>query len=109
MAKQDKVKSAIVDIIGKGAKETTQGDYPDLERGNIRPTGVGLREGEIQALDSLGAALGDYMDSQPIARNALIRIAVRTLLKGYLSGETSLQDLAANFTRPDKPQPKLSL
>ena len=91
------------------APQPDQADLTDLERGNIRPTGVGLREGEIDALDGIGAALGDHLESQAIARNALIRIAVRSLLEGYLGGEITLDDLAARFTVPEKPKPKMKL
>jgi len=86
-----------------------QADHSDLNSGNIRATGVGLREGEITALDALGAALGDFMDAEPIARNALIRIAVRRFILAHRSGDITLQELAEYFDRPEKPQPKLNL
>ncbi len=34
-------------------------DLSDLDEGNIQSTGVGLRKGEILALDAIGAALGN--------------------------------------------------
>ena len=110
MAKQEDVKKAIGDIMGKQPGEAaTPDDFSAFDEGNIRPTGVGLREGEIEALDAMGQILGSVMDAQPIARNALIRIAVRRLLEGYTTGEITADDLLTKFTRPEKPQPRLRL
>jgi hypothetical protein len=82
-------------------------DTSDLDAGNIRSTGVGLTTGEIAALDNLGRQLGELLDSDKVARNALIRIATRELLLAVLSGERSLGELAAYFERPEKVKPKL--
>ena len=79
----------------------------DLDTGIIKATGVGIREGEISALDNLGTELGAHLDAEPVARNTLMRIAIRRLLEGYLSGEITLDDLAGYFEMPEKPSPKL--
>ena len=81
-------------------------DKIDIETdpGNIRQTGVGLREKEIQALDYIGELLGEKLDAQPVARNALIRHAVRRLIAQVQSGELQLADLAALFDAPGKPR-----
>ena len=84
-------------------------DNSDLDEGNIKPNGVGLREGEIRALDSMGAELGAAMDADPVARNALLRIAVRKFILDYRAGALTLDDLGAYFTKPEKPKPKLNL
>lgn len=80
-----------------------------LNGGNIRSTGVGIRVAEIQAFDDIGRALGERLDSDPIPRNALMRIAIRRFLVAYLTGELTLDDLAELFDRPEKPKPKLRI
>ena len=79
----------------------------NLDKGNIRATGVGLREGEIAAVDALGISIGDAMDSEPIARNALIRVAVRRLLMSVYNKELTIGDLCGYFSKPQKPSLKL--
>jgi hypothetical protein len=88
---------------------TGQPDISDLDAGNIKSTGVGIREGELQALDLLGAELGEYLGADPVARNAIMRIAIRRFLEDYRAGRLTLADLAERFTTPAKPQPKLKL
>jgi hypothetical protein len=90
---------------GEGGKVETS----DLDAGNITATGVGLREGEIAALDAIGARVGELLDTERVARNALIRIAVRRLIVAHRAGEITLEELARHFERPDKPAPKLRL
>lgn len=67
-------------------------DNSDLRRGRIIPSGVGLSEGERDALDAIS-------DRYDIARNALIRYAVRRFLIEYRQGNIDLAGLA------DKPRP----
>lgn len=78
-----------------------------LDEGNIRATGVGITEGEIAALDALAAELGAHLQAEPVARNTLMRIAIRRLLESYLAGGLTLDELAGYFEIPDKPKPKL--
>lgn len=79
----------------------------DLDQGHIKPVGVGLREAEIAALESIGAELGAMIDTEPIPRNALMRIAIRRLLEAYQAGELKPDELLIYFDRPDKPKPRL--
>ena len=73
-------------------------DISDLDRGNIQSTGVGLRKGEIEALDAIGESLGG------ISRNALIRFAVRSFLLDYIAGNL---DLSSYVKEPAPPKPSL--
>ena len=73
-------------------------DVSDLDSGNIQSTGVGLRKGEIEALDAIGESLGG------ISRNALIRWSVRRFLIQYRSGEI---DLSAYVKEPEPPKSSL--
>lgn len=79
----------------------------DLDAGNIKPVGVGLREAEIAALDNICAELGAYLNTEPTPRNAVMRIAIRRFIEAYLAGELSAADLGAYFERPEKPKPRL--
>jgi hypothetical protein len=79
----------------------------DLDRGKIKPISVGLREGEIGLLEAIGAKVGDLLEGQPVARNAIMRIAIRDFLEAYLSGEKTTAELADLFETPEKPKPKL--
>ena len=80
--------------------EAAEIDVSDLEEGNIQSTGVGLRQGEINALNEIGADLGG------ISRNALIRFAVRKFLIEYRMGKV---DLSSYVQVPEKPKPSLKL
>jgi hypothetical protein len=93
----------------EGPTEHHEQDNSDLDNGNIRSTGIGLREGEIDALDGIGAALGEVIGTEPIARNALMRIAVRRFIEAYRAGAITLGDLANYFDKPEKPSPRLKL
>lgn len=78
-----------LDIFSKTTTETDQVSKPvdlsDLEDGIIRQTGVGLRTGEIEALDAIGSDLGG------VSRNALIRYGVRLLIREYRAGRLNLE------------------
>ena len=86
------------DIIKKTETDKPEIDISDLDRGNIQSTGVGLRKGEIEALDAIGASLGG------ISRNALIRFAVRSFLLDYIAGNL---DLSSYVKEPQPPKPSL--
>ena len=81
----------------------------DLDEGGIRSTGVGLTRGEIAALDKIGAELGDFIQSDPVARHALVRIAVRRFIEAFRSGEITPGELSGLFEVPERPKPKLRL
>ena len=59
------------------------GDLSDLDRGRIIAQGVGLSEGELDALQALAGQLG-------VKRNALMRFAIRRFLQQVLAGEIDL-------------------
>ena len=59
------------------------GDLSDLDRGRIISQGVGLTEGELDALQALAAQLG-------VKRNGLMRFAIRRFLQQVLAGEIDL-------------------
>lgn len=75
-------------------------DLSDLDNGNIRQTGVGLREGEIAALEEIGAELGG------VSRNALLRYAARLLIHEYRVGRL---DLARDVDTPPPPKKRLKM
>lgn len=102
-------KSDMSDLFKKTEPGPGRADQSDLDRGNIRATGVGLREGEISALDAIGTAVGAYLDAETVSRNSIIRIATRRLILAYRSGELGIADIAAYFHTPEKPKPKLDL
>ena len=72
-------------------------DNSDLETGLIRPSGVGLREGEIQALDAIAR-------HYEISRNAILRLAARRLIFDYRAGRL---DLAGMIETPATPKKRL--
>jgi phage terminase Nu1 subunit (DNA packaging protein) len=59
------------------------GASSDLDRGRIISQGVGLTEGELDALQALAAQLG-------VKRNGLMRFAIRRFLQQVLAGEIDL-------------------
>lgn len=75
-------------------------DLSDLDNGNIRQTGVGLRQGEMDALEQIGAELGG------VSRNALLRYAARLLIHEYRAGRL---DLAGNVETPPPPKKRLKM
>ncbi len=91
------------DIFKKTEQEAGGVDLSDLDAGPIKATGVGLRVGELEALEKIGAELGEQLNTEPVARNALVRIAVRELIKNYRAGRL---DLLPFFEAPEKPKPK---
>ena len=74
-------------------------DNSDLDKGNIKPTGIGLREGEIAALSAIADRLG-------VARNAIMRALIRWAIKEYRAGRL---DLADNIEQPPPPKKKLRM
>lgn len=71
----------------------------DLDAGNIKAIGLGLREGEIAALDDIAAELD-------IPRNQLLRFAVRLFLLDYRAGKIDLQEY---IEQPPPPKKSLRL
>lgn len=79
--------------------ETEAGADLDLDAGRVRPIGVGLRDGEIAALDSIAA-------SNQTSRGSLIRIAIRFFIRDYLAGKVDLSD---TLTAPQPPKRRADL
>jgi hypothetical protein len=52
-------------------------------QGRTLPVGVGLKESEIQMLDTIAADHG-------VSRNQLLRFAVRSFLQDYVAGQVEL-------------------
>jgi hypothetical protein len=90
-------------------RATPPADNSDLDEGAVRATGVGLHEGELRALDAICAELGELLDTEPPARNALLRALARRMIVDLRAGRLSLQDLAANFQKPRKAKPRLRM
>lgn len=55
----------------------------DLDAGRIQSTSVGLKTGEVEALDAIALAHG-------LKRNGLMRIIIREWLVKHQAGEVSL-------------------
>lgn len=92
-------KRPALDMFARTAPEQhSAGDNSDLDQGRIRPTGVGLSEGEIRALAAIGEEQGG------IARNALLRLAARRFILEYRAGRI---DLASMIEEPPPPKKKL--
>lgn len=92
-------KQNLTDIFAKTEPSESQADNSDLDEGNIRATGIGLRAGELRALDDMAARLG-------IARNALLRFAVRWFIVQYRTGKV---DPGQYLEEPPPPKKTLRL
>jgi hypothetical protein len=73
-------------------------DTSDLNEGNIRAVGVGLTGGEMAAVQAIADSLG-------LARNAVLRYAVRWFVLQYRAGRI---DLAKSVQEPPPPKKKVS-
>lgn len=69
------------------------------EEGRTVPTSVGLKQSEIDLLDEIA-------NRHEIARNAVMRYAVRLFLKDYLNGRIAL---AEDVETPPVPKKKLNM
>jgi hypothetical protein len=96
-----------LDVFKKTGAPGAARDAFKLDEGNIKATGVGLREGELQALEMIGAEVGELLGTEPVARNAIMRMVIRDYLEKYLLGETAAADLAGRFERPQKPKARV--
>lgn len=63
-------------------------DITDLEEGHVRPIGIGMREGEIAALDHIAGEYG-------ISRGGVMRIALRLFIRDYRAGKVDLSPYVA--------------
>lgn len=78
----DKKKLDVFSKTGPGVDQP-QGDISDLDAGHVRPIGIGLREGEITALDSIAVEHG-------ISRGGVIRIAIRLFIRDFRAGKIDM-------------------
>lgn len=85
MADKQKPKLEVFTRTGPGQLES---DLSDLEAGHVRPIGIGLREGEITALDGIAGEYG-------ISRGGLIRIAIRLFIRDFRAGKIDLNPYIA--------------
>ena len=81
-------------------QETEAGpDISDLDAGVIHASGVGLKTGEL-------AALNDIADKLGIARNALMRFAIRWFIYNYRAG---VIDMTRFVEQPPPPKKVLRM
>lgn len=83
----DKKRLEVFTKSGPG-QQSESGDLSDLETGHVRPIGIGLREGEITALDSIAVEHG-------ISRGGVIRIAIRLFIRDFRAGKIDLSPYVA--------------
>ena len=62
----------------------TSSNLRDLDEGMIKSVYLGLREGELKAIDSLANRLG-------VPRNEVVRYAIRQLVREYDGGKAEIQ------------------
>jgi hypothetical protein len=60
-----------------------QPEYSDLDEGIIKSSGIGLREGELRALDEIADKLG-------VSRNNLMRFLVHWAIEQYRAGKVNI-------------------
>lgn len=70
-------------VFSKTESPPGEADISDLDAGNVRPIGIGLREGEIAALDSIAA---EY----ELSRGGIMRIALRLFIRDFRAGKLDL-------------------
>ena len=102
MAKQqDRHKQALGSIISGGPQQlsVTPSSVKIPAEGRTLPTSVGLKESEVQLLDQVAGELG-------VARNAVMRYALRDFLRRYMSGEINL---TAKVQEAEAPKRKLQM
>jgi hypothetical protein len=91
MAKKRDLTNPFARTEGKAAAP----DLSDLDEGVIKSTGIGLRQGEIRAVDELAEGIG-------VSRNALLRWIVRWFLKEHRSGRVDPGDFVEEPPPPKK-------
>lgn len=70
-------------VFSRTEPATAPADNSDLKTGNVRAVGVGLRAGEIAALDAIAAEYG-------ISRGAAIKLALRLFIIDHRAGRVNL-------------------
>lgn len=77
-------------------------DNSDLDEGRITANGVGLTVGELDALDHIG-------EVHDLARNAILRFAVRRLILDWRAGRLDLAELTKRKKRRREPKNRLEM
>jgi len=90
-------KSAVSGLLTNKRQINEPADNQDLDSGRIISTGVGLREGELAALDSIA-------EKYAITRNALLRFAARDFILRHRNGEIDLEQF---IEEPEKPRNRM--
>jgi ABC-type sugar transport system ATPase subunit len=91
------VKKQPLEVFSK--TEPEPGASFDLEAGHVRPIGLGLRDGEILALDTIAGGYG-------LSRGSLMRIVLRLFIRSWEAGQV---DLSQYVAIPDTPKNKAIL
>lgn len=86
-----------LDVFARTGNEP--GEPFDLDAGHVRPVGIGLRDGEIAALDTIAGGYG-------LSRGSLMRIVLRLFIRSWEAGQV---DLSAYVSIPDTPKNKAIL
>ena len=96
-------KSLIPDNIFSRTEPTAAGaDTSDLDSGRITTQGVGLREGELDALRAMAERLGGK--DAGVTVNGLMRLAVRMFLVDVRTGKIDPGDFYEEPKQPKKRQ-----
>lgn len=77
-------------------------DTTDLNRGRITTQGVGIREGELDALRAMAERLGGK--DAGVTVNGLMRLAVRLFLLNAMTGKLDPGDYYETPKQPKKKQ-----
>lgn len=81
MAKKPDYTNLMAKTEGEAGSNTA--DNSDLDEGNIKPMGVGLKGGELEAINAIAA-------KHKMTRNSLLRYAVRWFIVQYRAGNVDL-------------------
>lgn len=84
-------------------------DLGDLDQGRIVSTGVGLKQGELAAIKTIGAQVGALIEGEPVANNSIMRFALRRFIESYRVGGITAEEIAKHYEKPQRPKPKLRL
>jgi len=85
------------DIFKSTTRRSAKPKKDTLNAGNTRPVGVGLTEGEINALDLIAEEISNKYSL--LSRNQLIKLAIRRLIKDYHAGQVDLSGLIVTETK----------
>lgn len=93
------IMSGISELVRRTEPAPPPADNSDLDKGRTVQSGIGLKQGEMDAISAMAAELG-------VTRNALMRFAVRLLIMQYRAGESPLSEY---IEKPASPANKLRM